>query len=51
MYSKFSLDLHKLDEWKTIVPLGELPEWFGSDSEEDGSESEGSESDESESDS
>lgn len=44
------LDLHKLDEWKTILPLGELPEWFGSDSEDGESESDDSGSEESESD-
>lgn len=28
-------DLHKLNEWKTIISQPELPDWLGSDSEYD----------------
>ncbi|CAK1541334.1 unnamed protein product [Leptosia nina] len=46
----YSLDLHKLNEWKTIIEQPMLPDWLGSDSEEDsGSESE-TDSDDSEED-
>ncbi|KAF9824437.1 hypothetical protein SFRURICE_002498 [Spodoptera frugiperda] len=30
----YSLDLHKLNEWKTLVEQPSLPDWLGSDSEE-----------------
>ncbi|XP_047037755.1 kelch domain-containing protein 4 [Helicoverpa zea] len=44
----YSLDLHKLNEWKTIIEQPSLPDWLGSDSEEyeTGSESESDDSDE-----
>lgn len=42
----FATDLHKLDGWKTLSSQPSLPEWLGSDSEED-EEEEGSESEES----
>ncbi|CAH0406206.1 unnamed protein product [Chilo suppressalis] len=45
----YSLDLHKLSEWRTIIEQPPLPDWLGSDSEDDddsGSGS-GSESDDS----
>lgn len=44
----YSLDLHKLNEWKTMIRQPALPDWLGSDSESesDGSDSE-TESDES----
>ncbi|CAH2099466.1 unnamed protein product [Euphydryas editha] len=31
----YSLDLHKLNEWKTIIEQQTLPDWFGSDSEDE----------------
>lgn len=31
----YSLDLHKLNEWKTIVEQPSLPDWLGSDSEDE----------------
>ncbi|XP_061720861.1 kelch domain-containing protein 4 [Cydia pomonella] len=31
----YSLDLHKLSEWKTLGPQPPLPEWLGSDSDSD----------------
>ncbi|KAE8750832.1 hypothetical protein FOCC_FOCC002260 [Frankliniella occidentalis] len=37
-------DLHKLDEWKILVPNDQNEEWLGSDSEEDESGSDGSDS-------
>ncbi|XP_041974605.1 kelch domain-containing protein 4 [Aricia agestis] len=46
----YSLDLHKLNEWKTLISQPALPDWLGSDS-ESGSEESGesdSESDDSE---
>ncbi|CAH0722974.1 unnamed protein product, partial [Brenthis ino] len=44
----YSLDLHKLNEWKTIIEQPPLPDWLGSDSEEySGSESETEDSDDS----
>ncbi|XP_072935565.1 kelch domain-containing protein 4 [Epargyreus clarus] len=45
----YSLDLHKLNEWKTIIEQPSLPDWLGSDSEDDESGS-GSEDSEDESD-
>lgn len=42
----YSLDLHKLNEWKTIIEQPSLPDWLGSDSEDDESGSD-SESDDS----
>ncbi|KAJ0181451.1 hypothetical protein K1T71_003536 [Dendrolimus kikuchii] len=36
----YSLDLHKLAEWKTIIEQPSLPDWLGSDSEDDEDESE-----------
>ncbi|KAJ8733684.1 hypothetical protein PYW07_014235 [Mythimna separata] len=47
----YSLDLHKLNEWKTLIEQPSLPDWLGSDSEdyETGSDS-GSEDSDSESD-
>ncbi|XP_045450861.1 kelch domain-containing protein 4 [Melitaea cinxia] len=42
----YSLDLHKLNEWKTIIEQPTLPDWFGSDSEDEtdsASETDGSE--------
>ncbi|XP_035429313.2 kelch domain-containing protein 4 [Spodoptera frugiperda] len=38
----YSLDLHKLNEWKTLIEQPSLPDWLGSDSEEweSGSDSE-----------
>ncbi|XP_060810491.1 kelch domain-containing protein 4 [Amyelois transitella] len=44
----YSLDLHKLSEWRTIIEQPPLPDWLGSDSEYDSDS--GSESDESDSD-
>ncbi|XP_053601872.1 kelch domain-containing protein 4 isoform X2 [Plodia interpunctella] len=44
----YSLDLHKLTEWKTLIEQPPLPTWLGSDSEcdsESGSETDDSESD------
>lgn len=38
----YSLDLHKLNEWKTIIEQPPLPDWLGSDSE---TEDSGSDSD------
>ncbi|XP_077300843.1 kelch domain-containing protein 4 [Arctopsyche grandis] len=43
----YCLDLHKLEGWKTLSSQPSLPEWLGSDSEEEGEEDEGSESEES----
>ncbi|XP_038209399.1 kelch domain-containing protein 4 [Zerene cesonia] len=43
----YSLDLHKLNEWKTIIAQPKLPDWLGSDSEESDSESGTEDSDES----
>ncbi|CAG4991072.1 unnamed protein product [Colias eurytheme] len=43
----YSLDLHKLNEWKTIIAQPKLPDWLGSDSEESDSESETEDSDDS----
>ncbi|CAH0698720.1 unnamed protein product [Spodoptera exigua] len=42
----YSLDLHKLNDWKTLIEQPSLPDWLGSDSEDEetGSDSE-SESD------
>ncbi|XP_049887800.1 kelch domain-containing protein 4 [Pectinophora gossypiella] len=41
----YCLDLHKLNEWKTLIEQPTLPAWLGSDSEDDGSgDSEESES-------
>ncbi|XP_022115462.2 kelch domain-containing protein 4 [Pieris rapae] len=45
----YSLDLHKLNEWKTIIEQPKLPDWLGSDSEdESGSGSATEDSEESE---
>ncbi|CAH2069062.1 unnamed protein product, partial [Iphiclides podalirius] len=48
----YSLDLHKLNDWKTLIEQPPLPDWLGSDSEEysgsDGSSEESSDSDQSE---
>ncbi|XP_048005265.1 kelch domain-containing protein 4 [Leguminivora glycinivorella] len=42
----YSLDLHKLSEWKTLVPQPPLPEWLGSDSDtQSGSDSDQDDSD------
>ncbi|XP_034254187.1 kelch domain-containing protein 4 isoform X1 [Thrips palmi] len=42
----YSLDLHKLNEWKIIIPNDQSSEeWFASDSEEGSDDSEGSDSD------
>ncbi|KAG6456891.1 hypothetical protein O3G_MSEX010024 [Manduca sexta] len=46
----YSLDLHKLSEWKTIIEQPPLPDWLGSSSEDeddDGSEDDSDSSDES----
>ncbi|XP_050684689.1 kelch domain-containing protein 4 [Leptidea sinapis] len=43
----YSLDLHKLVDWRTVIAQPKLPDWFGSDSEDDASGSE-SETDDSE---
>lgn len=43
----FSIDLHKLDEWKTLIKQDlDACEWMESDSEESGSESDGDDDDE-----
>nr|XP_026484324.1 kelch domain-containing protein 4 isoform X2 [Vanessa tameamea] len=42
----YSLDLHKLNGWKTIIEQPPLPDWLGSDSEDEWSS--GSETDDSE---
>ncbi|XP_075980229.1 kelch domain-containing protein 4 [Anticarsia gemmatalis] len=36
----YSLDLHKLNEWKTLIEQPSLPDWLGSDSEDEESGSE-----------
>ncbi|KPI93622.1 Kelch domain-containing protein 4 [Papilio xuthus] len=46
----YSLDLHKLNEWKTIISQPALPDWLGSDSEEYDSEGSDEESDSDDSD-
>ncbi|XP_026726516.1 kelch domain-containing protein 4 [Trichoplusia ni] len=45
----YSLDLHKLNEWKTLIEQPSLPDWLGSDSEDDesGSGSDSEDSDDS----
>ncbi|CAG5053780.1 unnamed protein product [Parnassius apollo] len=44
----YSLDLHKLNDWKTIVEQPSLPDWLGSESEEEsGSDDESDDSEES----
>lgn len=44
----FFIDLHKLNEWKTIIEQPKLPDWLGSDSEDDsGSDSESEDSEDS----
>ncbi|XP_028161306.1 kelch domain-containing protein 4-like [Ostrinia furnacalis] len=46
----YSLDLHKLNEWKTIIEQPSLPDWLGSDSEEYETDSEEDSEDNDESD-
>ncbi|KAL0895324.1 hypothetical protein ABMA27_011467 [Loxostege sticticalis] len=46
----YSLDLHKLNEWKTIIEQPSLPDWLGSDSEEYETDSEDDSEEDSDSD-
>ncbi|CAB3221128.1 unnamed protein product [Arctia plantaginis] len=46
----YSLDLHKLNEWKTIIEQPPLPDWLGSDSEHEELESDSGSDDSEESD-
>ncbi|KAM3960123.1 kelch domain-containing protein 4 [Aphomia sociella] len=44
----YSLDLHKLNGWKTIIEQPPLPDWLGSDSESEDSDDESEDTDDSE---